>query len=106
GAWWVPFTAMSNAWDRADDRPFDEAKKRTRGNFKEAIPVRFVESVHYPRYYFADQVVTIKDRHDFVSKLSTSTYSAATAFIPQPSFVPARGVIRRAAETANGTSLD
>lgn len=106
GDWWQPFMAMSNAWFRAGYRPFDEEKKRTRGNFKEAIPVRFMETIHYPRYYFADQIVTIKDRHDFVSKLTSSTFSAATAFIAQPTFVPAKGVITSVTETANTAALE
>src|SRR5205807_2346847 len=52
------------------------------------------------------QVVTIKDRSDFVTKLSTSSYSAATAFVAQPSFVPGRGVVRLVTETANSAALD
>ena len=31
---------------------------------------RFVEGPHYPRYYFADQIVTIRDRADFVKQLT------------------------------------
>lgn len=106
GDWWVPFMAMSNAWFRADYRPFDSEQKRTQGHFKESIPIRFVGTEHYPRYYFADQIVTIKDRHDFVAKLSSGTYSVATAFLTQPSFVPARGVVRAVNETANTATLD
>ena len=106
GDWWQPFMSMSNAWFRADYQPFDAEKKRTGGRMKESIPVRFMEGVHYPRYYFADQIITIKDRHDFVKKLSTATYSAATAFIAQPGFVPARGVVRGVAETANRATID
>ena len=106
GDWWQPFMAMSNAWFRAAYRPFDQEKTRTHGNFKESIPVRFMETAHYPRYYFADQIVTIRDRHDFVNKLGAGTYSAATAFIAQPSFVPSKGVVRDVVETANTATLD
>lgn len=104
--WWQPFMAMSNAWYRAAYLPFDEEKKRTRNHFKQSIPVRFLEGVHYPRYYFADQVVTIKDRKDFVSKLVSSKFSDATAFIAQPGFVPADGVVHGLAETANRATID
>jgi hypothetical protein len=104
--WWQPFMSMSNAWFRADYRPFETEKKRVGGRMKEAVPVHFMETVHYPRYYFADQIITIKDRHDFVNKLTTSTYSAATAFVMQPTFVPARGVVRGVAETANRATID
>lgn len=106
GDWWQPFMAMSNAWYRAAYRPFDEEKKRTGNHFKESIPVRFIEGVHYPRYYFADQIVTIKDRRDFVGKLTSSKFSDATAFVAQPSFVPAKGVVRGMLETANRATID
>ncbi|MEK6371493.1 MAG: YfhO family protein [Acidobacteriota bacterium] len=106
GDWWQPFMAMSNAWYRAAYRPFEEEKKRTGNHFKESIPVRFIEGIHYPRYYFADQVVTIKNRKDFVSKLISSKFSDATAFIAQPTFVPAGGVVRGVRETANRATID
>jgi hypothetical protein len=104
--WWQPFMAMSNAWYRGVYRDFDREKKRSRGDFKESIPVGFAEGAHFPRYYFADQVVTIRDRADFVKQLTTSSFSSAVAFVARPSFVPARGVIRRVVETANTASLD
>jgi hypothetical protein len=104
--WWKPFMAMSNAWYRAVYRDFDREKKRNRGNFKESLPIAFLEGPHYPRYYFADQVVTIRDRDDFVKQLTTSTFSSAVAFVQRPSFVPAAGVVRHVTETANTATLD
>jgi len=104
--WWKPFMAMSNAWYRAVYRDFDLEKKRNHGNFMESLPITFEEGPHYPRYYFADQVVTIRDREDFVKQLSTSSFTSGVAFVQQPSFVPARGVIKRLAETANTATID
>src|SRR5258708_10351778 len=72
----------------------------------DSLPVTFEEGPHYPRYYFADQVLTIKDRQDFVKQLSASSFSAGAAFVEQPSFVPANGVIKRVVETANTATLD
>jgi hypothetical protein len=106
GDWWQPFMAMSNAWFRADYRPFESERQRTRGHFKVSEPIHFLPFKHYPRYYFADQVVTIKDREDFVKKLTAGSYSDATAFIAQPSFVPARGVVRAVTESANSASME
>jgi hypothetical protein len=106
GDWWEPFMAMSNAWYRASYRPFEEEQKRTKGRFKGSEPVFFIPAKHYPRYYFADQIVTIKDRQDFAKKLSNSKFSDATAFITQPGFVPARGVVRGVRETANTATID
>jgi hypothetical protein len=104
--WYRPFMAMSNAWYRALYRDYEAERRRNKGNFKNSLPLRFEETTHYPRYYFADQVVTIKDRADFVKKLSTASYSDATAFVTQPSFVPARGVVRGVAESANHAAID
>jgi hypothetical protein len=106
GDWWEPFMAMSNAWYRGVYRNFDEERKRSRGDFKRSTPVRFIETTHYPRYYFADQVVTIHDRQDFVNKLSNESFSRSVAFVGQPSFVPARGTVRPVSESANRAVLD
>jgi len=106
GDWWEPFMAMSNAWYRGVYRNFDEERKRARGDFKRSLPVRFIETTHYPRYYFADQVVTIRDRQDFVTKLSNESFSKSVAFVGQPSFVPARGTVRAVSESANRAVLD
>jgi hypothetical protein len=104
--WWKPFMAMSNAWYRTEYRPFDQEKKRNRGDFKRALPVRFEEGKHHPRYYFADQIVQIRDRADFVKKLTADSHSDAVAFIQRPSFVPASGVVHAVRETANHATLD
>jgi hypothetical protein len=103
--WYEPFMAMSNAWFRAQYRDYDEEKKRTGGDFKKSIPVKFVEGEHYPRYYFADQVISIKDRHDFVKKLVDGAYSKRVAFIQRPSFVPGDGTVRSIRETANDATI-
>lgn len=104
--YWEPFMAMSNAWYRTEYRKFADEKKRNKGDFKQSLPMKFNEGVHYPRYYFADQVVTIRDRHDFVEKLSHGKYSRAVAFVARPSFAPAAGVVTSVHETANRATLE
>jgi len=104
--WYVPFMAMSNAWYRGVYRPFDAQKKKIRGDFKKSDPVQFVESLHYPRYYFADQLVPIANTAEFSEKLINGNYTAQAAFVMQPPFVPARGVVRSLKETANTARLD
>ncbi len=106
GDWYEPFLAFSNAWYRGLYRDFKVEKQRNKNNFKQSTPIMFVEGTHYPRYYFADQVVTIKDRKDFVNKLVNQSFSRAVAFVTRPSFVPARGVVRSTAETTNSAKLD
>lgn len=105
--WWKPFVAMANARYRGIYKPFDPEKKRVKGQMKTAEPVQFVEVEQpQPRYYFADQVVTIRDRRDFVNKLIDGSYSRSVAFVKEPSFVPARGVVHGVRETANTATLD
>jgi len=104
--WYEPFMAMSNAWYRGVYRDFDKEKKRVGGRMTEAEPVEFLKGLHYPRYYFADQLVTIKSRLEFVDDLSKNSYTPAVAFIHQPSFVPARGVVHGVRETANSATID
>jgi hypothetical protein len=103
--WLEPFMAMSNAWYRGEYTSFDAEIKRT-SDFKKSLPVRFRETTHWPRYYFADEIVTIRNRQDFVSKLSKENYSRAVAFVRRPSFVPSNGVVRRVVESANRATLD
>lgn len=104
--WYQPFMAMSNAWYRGIHRDFDEEKKRNGGDFRKSMPIRFLEGAHYPRYYFADQIVRIADRKDFVTKLINESYSDRVAFIQQPSFVPGAGKVTGVRETANTAVID
>ena len=104
--WWQPFMPMSNAWFRSAYRNFDEERKRTKGNFKVSEPVQWIASEHWPRYYFADQIVTIHNRHDFVNLLSNQSLSSKVAFIKETNFVPANGVVRNVVETANRAAID
>ena len=106
GDWWEPFMAMSNAWYRATYRDFEVERKRIKGNFKQSMPVQFIESLHWPRYYFADEMITIRKRQDFVNVLSHESVSPRAAFVMRGNFVPANGVVHRVVETANRTTLD
>ena len=104
--WWRPFMAMANVRYRGEYKPFDEERKRVNRNMKRAEAIRYTDVGHHPRYYFADQIVTIRDRHDFVGKLSRGSYSEAVAFVQGPSFVPGSGTVHRVRETANTATLD
>ncbi|MDQ6799246.1 MAG: YfhO family protein [Acidobacteriota bacterium] len=104
--WWEPFMAMSNAWYRGTYRDVEVERKRVKGDFKNAMPVQFIETTHWPRYYFADLLVTIHNRQDFVNVLSKQSVSPRVAFVKYPNFVPADGRIRGVRETANRATLD
>jgi hypothetical protein len=104
--WWEPFMAMSNAWYRGVYRNFTAEKKRNKGDFKNSLPIQFVEGRHYPRYYFADQVIAVKDNEDFITKVTEAKASLRAAFVQRPAFVPAAGVVRGVRETANRATID
>ena len=104
--WWRPFVAMANVRFRGEYKTFDDERKRVNKQLKRAEAIRYTDVGWHPRYYFADQMVTIADRHDFVRKLTNGNYSEAVAFVTVPSFVPSRGVVRGLRETANTATID
>jgi hypothetical protein len=104
--WWRPFVAMANVRFRGEYKPFDDERKRVNKQLQRAEAIRYTDVGWHPRYYFADQMVTIADRHDFVRKLSNGSYSEAVAFVTTPAFVPSRGVVRGLRETANTATID
>ncbi|HEU4887728.1 MAG TPA: hypothetical protein VFV49_07580 [Thermoanaerobaculia bacterium] len=104
--WWVPMMAMSNAWYRGTYKPFEAEKKRVGGKLEEAEPIRFTEGHHQPRYYFADQMLPIANRHEFVRHLSNASFSHSVAFVEGEAFMPSRGIVHSWRETANTATLD
>lgn len=104
--WWQPFVAMTNAHYRGVYKDFETEKKRVKGKMAEAEAVDFQPAGNNPRYYLADQVVTIRNRRDFVSKLVGASYSKNVAFVKEPGFVPASGTVHGWRETANTATID
>jgi hypothetical protein len=104
--WLDTIAAMSNIWYVAVYRSYAQGIALARGNVRELEPVRWIEGKHYPRYYFADQVESIRGPGDFAAKLATGRFSRAAAFVAQPGFTPARGVVRKWHEWPNGARLE
>ncbi|HEX8618229.1 MAG TPA: hypothetical protein VF911_11640, partial [Thermoanaerobaculia bacterium] len=104
--WRRAVMAMSNAWYYAEYRPYDAERKRVHGRMETARPIDFVKTDENPRYYFADEVVQIYGKRDFVEKVASAKHSLRTAFVSQPAFAPARGVVHRVHETANTAAID
>lgn len=96
--------AMSNAWFMSVYKRPEELRRTPPGAGREVL--RFRELPHAPRYYFASELVTIRDRHEFVRALRSRTFSRAVAFIHTPAFVPAPGVVRSWRETANTARIE
>lgn len=104
--WLGAVGAMSNAWFAVVYVDPAEAFARAKGNRVELQPVKLIELEHAPRYYFADQVATIRHREDFAAKLGSGRFSERAAFVHDASFVPAEGVVRRVHETANSARIE
>ncbi len=104
--WWRPLAAMSNVGYRSVWRPFLPEWRRANGAPERHQPVDFVPVGDNPRYYFSDQIVTIRGREDFVRKLTGGRYSNRVAFVGMPAFTPAPGVVHGWRETDNTATLD
>jgi hypothetical protein len=102
--WMDIVAAMSNAWFAGVYRRPNEIAAMGRGIRQEAV--RFLEGTHYPRYYFATEMVTVRDRHEFVRALRSRRFSRQVAFVQQPAFVPAAGTVLAQRESANHARLD
>lgn len=102
---WMDIVAsMSNAWFVGVYRKSDEIAAM--GTGVEQRAVRFLERAHGPRYYFATELVTIRDRHEFVRALRSRRFSKQVAFVQQQAFAPAPGTVLRKSESANYARID
>ena len=99
--------SMSNVWYRAVYRNFEEEMARVKEDFSRVLPISFVEGPHYPRYYFAEEIIQISDLEDFVRQLTTrSLRPAPRAFIHEPSFKPGRGRVLGLSESSNEATIE
>jgi hypothetical protein len=69
-------------------------------------PIRIARGATLPRYWFADQIVHVGSREEFVRDLTAQPWSDRVAFVTTPAFAPARGEVVRVVESANRASLD
>lgn len=99
--WLNAVSSMANVWYAGIFVPADEAYRQANENRRILQPVRLIELEHHPRYFFAEHIETIRGKDDFVKK-----FALHTAFIREPSFVPASGVVRNVRETANTARID
>jgi len=101
------FMAMSNAWYRSGPLvPMKSELARTGGRLDRIVPLHFEKKGEWPRYYFADEIVSIRDRNDFVERLVREDHSEKVAFIEGRSFHPAGGSVLSVDERASSISLD
>ena len=68
-------------------------------------PIRVIRRPTLPRYYFADQLVPIRNREEFVRLVSTNTWSDRVAFVSSVAFSPAVGEVLSVRESADAADL-
>ena len=104
---WVEVVAwMSNVWYRAVWMDPKIAFARANGDYRLVEPVGILRMDRAPRYSFPQRLETIHDKDEFVARLASGRFGKETAFIPAPSFTPARGVVRNVRETANTARIE
>jgi hypothetical protein len=59
-----------------------------------------------PRYYFADQLVPIRNAAEFASRLASGRWSPAVAFVSQPLTALGPGRVLAVRETANRIEIE
>jgi hypothetical protein len=79
--WLNTIAAMSNIWYAGIYERPETAFAKAHGVTRDVQPVRFIEGHHYPRYYFADAIVSVRDREDFVRRLASGQFPFHTAFV-------------------------
>ena len=69
-------------------------------------PIRIAHGSTQPRYWFADQIVPIHSREDFMRDVTTNRRSDRAAWIADELLVPARGRVLLARETSHSATLN
>jgi hypothetical protein len=104
---WLDYiTAMSNVRYVALFRPARQAAAEAHGDARLMEPIRFIEGLPHPRYYFASSIATARNRAEFVSEVAGGRHDPRTAFVADAPFAPAPGKVLRAADSANRARIE
>ncbi|HYI11065.1 MAG TPA: YfhO family protein [Thermoanaerobaculia bacterium] len=104
--WLETIATMSNVRYIGVYRKREEALAMAGGWNRNIEPVQFLAGRDHPRYYFASELVTIRDKDDFVAAIRRGGLTRNAAFIHEPAFRPAPGVVRARKEWFNGARLE
>ena len=97
---------MANVTQRAVYRPFPEAAEEARGDLEQIVPIRLLPMKANGRFYFADQVVTVRGPAEMATALVQRNWRPRVAFWSEPAFQPSAGSVRVVAETPARAELD
>jgi len=75
-------------------------------NVEYVVTPQVVHTPTRPRYDFADQIVPIRSRGDFVNAMTRGGWSDRVAFVETTPFAPAPGDVLRVVERPNDVDLD
>ncbi len=104
--WIGAISAMSNVWYVGFYRPPQEAFAEAHGDLRNVQPVRFLEIRHFPRYYFATELVAIRDRKELVRHIAQQQFTPGTAFTFAHSGRPSHGIVLNVREWSHGARLE
>ncbi|HET8796680.1 MAG TPA: hypothetical protein VFO89_03275, partial [Thermoanaerobaculia bacterium] len=104
--WVTPMAAMSNAQYVVLFRDPRLAFAEGRGEMRAVQPIEVRHAGAFPRYYFARQIVTIRDGRDLVQRLASKRHPLSTAFIHEAAFTPAPARVTRVSETTQSARID
>lgn len=104
--WLQPAVAMSNVHYVIVYRDPAKAFAEAHGIVRDVRPVELRFVGDHPRYWFARELVSIRDGHDFVARLQQTRYEPGTAFVQDAAFAPAFATIRGVRETTQSARID
>jgi hypothetical protein len=104
--WLQAAVMMSNVHYVIVYRDPEKAFAEARGVVRDVRPVEFQFVGNHPRYWFARELVSIRDRNDFVDRLQQTRYRPGTAFIHDAAFTPAPAIVRNVRETTQSARID
>ena len=101
---------MANARFLGSYEDPQRALAQVNGDRRIVQPVRITPLGQNPRYWFAEQVIPVRDLEDFAGKLATAQSTRGIAYItrqpPTANRQPAKGSVRSVRETANTARLE
>jgi hypothetical protein len=103
--WAGIFAAMSNVHYTSAYRPYDAEVARN-GDLRTLEPIVFIPIGDNPRAYFADEIVPVKTKEDFVHHVRSEMHSRRVAYAELRPFHPAGGRILRFFERTNDSAID
>jgi hypothetical protein len=105
--WLETAAAMANVRYSSRFLPLTpERQQAIRDDPSQVTPVEFVELPPAPRYYGADELVTVSDAHEVAARLLDEPHSRRVAFVPIAAFAPSPLDVTRVVERSHAATVE